>query len=272
VVWDFAEDYNAALSLTHAQRAPSASELFSYGPHIGTGSFEVGALFWLHESEHSHFHYGNSVDEEVSNNIDLSLRKHSGDIGWVVNLFYNQIDNFYYERNTGYSSEDIEDHDHEEDEDEHDHGALPVYAFEQADATLYGLEAQLAWQLSAPFTLTLWGDSIRGKLDDGGNLPRIPPARLGGQLRYQSNGWEAEVGVSHYFKQNKVAELETSTDSYTLVDAELAYTFTGSSGDLTLYLKSTNLTDEKARVHSSFLKDQAPLPGRGLSVGLRSIF
>jgi iron complex outermembrane receptor protein len=272
VVWDFAEDYNAALSLTHAQRAPSAAELFSYGPHIGTGSFEVGALFWLHDGEHPHFHDGNDVDEEVSNNIDLSLRKHSGNVGWVVNLFYNQVNNFYYERNTGYTSEDIEDHEGEEEHEEHGHGVLPVYVFEQADATLYGLEAQLAWQVSAPITLTFWGDSIRGKLDGDGNLPRIPPVRLGSQLRYQSSGWGAEIGVSHYFEQNKVAELETSTDAYTLVDAELAYTFTANRSDLTVYLKGSNLTDEEARVHSSFLKNQAPLPGRGLSIGLRGMF
>jgi iron complex outermembrane receptor protein len=276
VVWDFTEAYNTALSLTRAQRAPSASELFSYGPHIGTGSFEVGALFWLHEGEHPHFHDGNNVDKEVSNNIDLSLRKHSGNVGWVVNLFYNEVDNFYYERNTGYTSEDIEGHEHGGDtghgEHEHDHGALPVYIFEQADATLYGLEAQLAWQFDVPWTVTLWGDSIRGKLDDGGNLPRIPPVRLGSQLRYEHNGWEAGLGASHYFEQDKVAELETSTDPYTLVDAELAYTFTGNRGDLTIYLKGSNLTDEEARVHSSFLKDEAPLPGRGLSIGLRGMF
>ena len=106
------------------------------------------SAFWLHDDESPHFHDGNDVDEEVSNNIDLSLRKHSGDIGWVVNLFYNEVDNFYYERNTGLSSEDFEHEEVEEDHD-HDHGSdLPVYLFEQADATLYGIEAQLAWQVS----------------------------------------------------------------------------------------------------------------------------
>lgn len=276
VVWDFAENYNAALSLTHAQRAPSASELFSYEPHIGTGSFEVGALFWLHDGEPPHFHDGNDVDEEASNNIDLNLRKHAGNVGWVVNLFYNQVYNFYYERNTGYTSEDIEGHEHEGEEEHeehgHDHGALSVYVSEQADATLYGLEAQLARQFDAPWTLTLWDDSTRGKLDNGGNLPRIPPVRLGGQLHYHSNGWEAELGLPHYFEQDKVAELETRTDAYTLVDAELAYTFTASNSDITVYLKGSNLTDDEARVRSSFLKNQAPLPGRGFSIGLRGMF
>lgn len=280
VVWDFAADYNAGASFTHAQRAPSAAELFSYGPHIGTGSFEVGALFRLHESDDPHFHYVNDVNEEVSNNIDLSLRKHSGDIGWTLNVFYNQIDNFYYERDTGFDSEAIAGHDHEEhdhaeaegEEHAHDHGALPVYVFEQADTIQYGIEAQMAWQLSEAFALNLWGDRIRSKLKDGGNLPRTPPARLGSQLSFQQNSWEANIGVSHYFRQDQVAELETSTAGYTLVDAEVSYSFATDLGDLTAVLKGMNLTDEEARVHTSFLKDRAPLPGRGVSLGLRGTF
>ena len=33
-----------------------------------------------------------------------------------------------------------------------------------------------------------------------------------------------------------------------------------------------NLTDRDARVHTSFLKDVAPLPGRALSTGVRLTF
>ena len=33
-----------------------------------------------------------------------------------------------------------------------------------------------------------------------------------------------------------------------------------------------NLTDREARVHTSFLKDVAPLPGRGFSFGIRTFF
>ncbi len=36
-----------------------------------------------------------------------------------------------------------------------------------------------------------------------------------------------------------------------------------------LFLRATNLLDEDARVHSSPLKDEVPLPGRSLSAGLR---
>lgn len=281
LVWEFTPGYNAGISLTHAQRAPSAAELFSYGPHIGSGAFEVGAVFDLHAGDHPHFHYHDDVTEEVSNNIDLSLRKHAGNIAWVLNFFYNEIDDFYYQQSTGYSSGDISGHDHEEEaggEEEHEHGHddFPVYVFQQADATLYGVEAQLAWQLASPLKLTLMADTTRGKLKDGGNLPRIPPARLGGELRYALNGWNAAFGMSRYFEQDRVAELETTTGAYTLMDAELAYTFAGlgdtRNGDVTVYVKGSNLSDEEARVHSSFLKDQAPLPGRNISIGLRGSF
>lgn len=278
-VWDFMPGYNAAISLTHAQRAPSAAELFSYGPHIGTGTFEVGALFDIHqEGTETHVDYIGDAEEEVSNNIDLSLRKHSGNIGWVVTAFYNEIDNFYYQRFTGLTSEDLEEeHDagagagaggHEE----HHHGELPVTLFEQADAKLYGLEGQFAWQFAQAYKFSLWGDTTRGELKDGGNLPRIPPTRIGTKLRYGSLNWGAELQAVHYFEQDKLGELETETDAYTLLDAEVSYTFVNREQDLTLFLKGSNLSDEEARVHSSFLKDKAPLPGRGFSVGVRGMF
>ncbi|MGO2372603.1 MAG: hypothetical protein ACTJIB_18735 [Pseudoalteromonas prydzensis] len=41
---------------------------------------------------------------------------------------------------------------------------------------------------------------------------------------------------------------------------------------MTVYLKADNLTDQEARVHSSYLKDEAPLPGRSVSLGVRARF
>ena len=39
-----------------------------------------------------------------------------------------------------------------------------------------------------------------------------------------------------------------------------------------LFLDGTNLLDEEARAHTSFLKDVAPLPGRGFAFGVRTFF
>ena len=39
-----------------------------------------------------------------------------------------------------------------------------------------------------------------------------------------------------------------------------------------LFPRGTNLTDEEARNHQSFLKDVIPLPGRSVTGGLRVTF
>ena len=42
--------------------------------------------------------------------------------------------------------------------------------------------------------------------------------------------------------------------------------------NLDFYVKGTNLTDAEARLHTSFLKDIAPLPGRGVLFGVKAEF
>ena len=93
LVWDFAPGYNVGISVSRSERAPSASELLSFGPHIGTSTYEVGALFALHEEEgEAHIELGEgSIELETANNIDLTLRKTEGNLGFVLNAFYNQM-------------------------------------------------------------------------------------------------------------------------------------------------------------------------------------
>jgi iron complex outermembrane receptor protein len=39
-----------------------------------------------------------------------------------------------------------------------------------------------------------------------------------------------------------------------------------------LFLDGSNLTDEVARVHTSFLKETVVMPGRGVAAGVRVFF
>lgn len=272
MVWEFTQGYNLAVSYTHAERSPSAAELFSFGPHIGSGLYEVGALLQVVEDEPGEFHFAlqeNDIEVETSNNIDLSLRKFEGDFGFILNAFYNSIDNYYYLADTGMTREGAHEDEHEaSDEDEHS-SELPVFIYQARDANLYGFEGEIIWQLTAPFKLSLTSDYIRAELDEGGDLPRIPPLRVGVRGEYEIGNWRAELSSQHYFEQDQTATYETSTDGYTLVDAQVSYLL---SDELKIYLKGHNLTDEYARVHASFLKDKAPLPARSLAVGISGNF
>ena len=75
-----------------------------------------------------------------------------------------------------------------------------------------------------------------------------------------------ESVISFVDKQDRIAENETPTGSYTMVNADVSYRFFFESYFLDLILRGTNLTDEEARMHTSFVKDDVPLPGRNLSL------
>jgi iron complex outermembrane receptor protein len=114
------------------------------------------------------------------------------------------------------------------------------------------------------------GDLVRAELRDTDDpLPRIPPARLGAALHYHSQLWNSRVEVRHTFEQDRVARLERPTDAFTFLNASLGYRLFAGRTVVDFLLRGTNLTDEEARNHVSFLKDAAPLPGRDLSLGLR---
>lgn len=275
LVWDFSDGYNLGLSLSHSQRAPSASELLSFGPHIGTGSYEIGTLFSLHDNTNEPVHFaltGEDIVMETANNIDLTFRKFKGDFGFILNAFYNQIDDYYYQQATDYAAGDGHDH------STHDHGAdeeantLPLYLFTSQDVALYGFEAQAVWQVSDEFAWKVQGDIIRARLDNAGELPRTPPARIATEFSYQGEKISADLFLNHYFEQTHTAVKESSTASYTMVDANVNYHFSLGQHDLAVYLKGTNLTDDYAQVHSSFLKALTPLAGRSFAIGLRGSF
>lgn len=281
-VWDFTEGYNLAVSLSHSQRAPSTTESLSLGPHLGAGSYEVGAIFEFAANESGDWVVNFSdraLGMETANNIDISLRKFSGDVGFVVGAFYNRVDDFYYARATGLETESEHEHEHEHEEhaheedghDEHDDELLPVYQFTPADAELYGAEAELHWQVYAPLTLRVTTDYTHATLRSGGNLPRIPPLRAGFAADYVAGPWKINASASHYFDADDTATLETKTEGYTWVDAEVSYGFS-LLGDARVYLRGDNLLNETARVHSSFIKDIAPRAARSVSAGIRTTF
>lgn len=274
--WEYQEGHSIAVTLSRSERAPSQQELFSAGQHLATQSYEVGLVFDMDDEGHIEETL-KGVKEEVSTNLDLTFRKFTGDWGYSVSFFYNQADDYIYQTSTGLIAlTEHEEHDEdeavEEEHDEHgDEEGLPVYYFQQADADIWGFEAETYVDFSDSLRLTVFGDYIRTEVEDD-NLPRTPPMRFGSELSYVNDGLSADVGFTWYDEQNNVASFETTTDGYTLVNASVQYEFATQNIDWVVFARGDNLTDEEARVHTSFLKDQAPLPGRNFTMGVRALF
>ena len=269
--WEYQEGHSVAVTLSRSERAPSQQELFSAGQHLATQSYEVGLVFDMDEEGHIEETL-KGVKEEVSTNLDITFRKFTGSWGYSASFFYNQADDYVFQTSTGLIAlsehEEHEEHGHDEHGDEE---GLPIYYFQQADADIWGFEAETYVDLSDTLRLTVFGDYIRAEIEDD-NLPRTPPMRFGSELSYVNDGLSADVGFTWYDDQNEVASFETATDGYTLVNASVQYEFGTQGIDWVVFARGENLTDEEARVHTSFLKDQAPLPGRNFTMGVRALF
>jgi iron complex outermembrane receptor protein len=110
-------------------------------------------------------------------------------------------------------------------------------------------------------------DYVRGTLQATDEpLPRMPPFRLQGGLRYQYNAFQIGGDVVGAASQSRVFGEETPTDGYTLLKLFAAYSI--QSGPLlhTITARLDNVTDELYRNHLSFIKDQAPEIGRNFKL------
>ena len=277
-LYHFSDHTSVSFNLSHAERAPAANEVFANGNHFATRTYELGLAYELHEEEGGEYHIEASdtaVSTETSNNIDVGFHYENDSFHANANVFYNRVDDFIYDDFTGLNSEQIHgDEGHDEHEGEHEHEeALQVVQFSQVDAELYGYELELDWQLNDQWSVHGFSDYTRAKQRAGDNLPRIPAQRVGTELRYQAVSWDGSLGYTRYLEQDKTALNETTTDAYGLLNARVnLYPDWLANYGATLYLKGENLTNQLGFVHSSFLKEDAPVTGRRFQAGVSISF
>lgn len=280
-LYHFDKHTSVSVNFSHAERAPSGTEVFSNGNHFATRTYELGLGYELHEEASGEYHVDaaeQGIETERSNNIDLGVHYETDAFHANFNVFYNRVDDFIYDDFIGLTSDKLHSHDehHGEghSEEAHEHAdALQVVQFSQLDAELYGYELELAWQLNDAWSLHSFSDYTRAKQRDGDSLARIPAQRLGAEVRYQAHSWDGSLGYTRYFSQDKVAANESETDAYGLLNARVnLYPDWLANYGATLYLKGENLTDELGLVHSSYLKEDAPVMGRRFQAGVSITF
>ena len=114
---------------------------------------------------------------------------------------------------------------------------------------------------------------------NGRGLPFIPPFRFRSGLTYGWDRLQAGLEMVHANAQDRLAPggpptspTSIPTPGYTLLNVFLSYNLTSGPVRWDLIVRGDNLTNAEARESTSFLKDIAPLPGVGISGGLRATF
>jgi iron complex outermembrane recepter protein len=255
----------ARLTGQYTERAPDVAELFSRGVHHATGTFEIG---------------NPDLKIESARTIELGFKRSKGAFRFDATAFHTRYRNFIFKRFTGIECEGTiescgeHDHDDDDDGDEHGHGDIDQLVFAQRDAAFSGVELAAKWDV-LPIGRGVVGvegqyDFVNAKFSGGGYVPRIPPHRLGAGIYYRDAKWFARLFALRAFDQDKVAlddEKDTPTDGYTMLNADLSYSFDlapsgGILPRMTIGLKAENLLDQEIRNHVSFKKDEVLQPGR----------
>ncbi len=259
IKWAFLEQANLTLTLNRSKRSPDIQELLSLGPHLSTRSFDIGNV---------------QLKNETVNMLDLGIDWQTDLVGFRANAYYNQTDDFIYQRNTGFvyevDTEVIRQRCVSAAE------CLPMYAYDQRDATFMGYEAEAKSILTklqqGDVSLKLFSDYVRGTLSDG-DVPRLPPLRYGAELGFGNEVWNTALRYTRSEAQERAGLNENATRGFDLLTATADYQLKlGDAVQFSLFVKASNLLNEEMRSSVSFLRNYAPEPGRSFVFGLRATF
>jgi iron complex outermembrane recepter protein len=229
------------LNASRVERAPAGEELFADGPHPATQQYEVGDPF---------------LDTEKALGVEAYLRGSFGPATFSLTGFATKFDDYIYLAATGEEADD-----------------LPVYQQMQDDADYIGFEAETSFPLVTLGDVTIGSEMsasyVRAELDDGSPVPLIPPLSARYALTAQTRQLEGRVELGLYDDQDRVADYETKTDGFTMVDASLAWKPWRGNRNLTVIAQADNIFDVEGRRHASATKDFVPMAGRNFKLSLR---
>lgn len=248
-LWSFMQGHGAGVAYTVSQRAPSAQELYSYGAHESTATFDIG---------------NPNLTKETSHNLEFNLQKTSGLVRAKASIYANRFNNYIYGYYTGSSITGGEAN------------GFNVVTAQQAAATIKGIEGELTYNWNQTgLGGRVFGDASQGTFDAGGNLPLQPAPRLGAELAHQKNGWLANATYIYSYQQNRLASWEQGpAPAYNLLNAGVSYTERIRDVNWTLFMNLKNLLNEQIRYATTpmAVRLYAPQPGRSLMLGIRGAF
>jgi iron complex outermembrane receptor protein len=250
LVWKATEKTTLGVTLSRTARVPGLPEMFARGPHDGPSTFEVGDP---------------TLGLEKATSLEGTARYEAQGLSLSGALWGSWYDGFIFGQLTGRTCDEA--------------GVcvagpgeeLKEMFFVQRDANFWGFEAEARYELAKidefAIGVTAQVDFVRGRLSGGENVPRLPPLRYGPGLFLESEKLNAGLQVFRVSEQDRPGAFDTPTKGYTDVSADLTWRCWEEEGRaFDISLVGRNLTDQRERNASSFVKDDVLMPGRDIRV------
>ncbi|WP_227431143.1 TonB-dependent receptor [Psychrobacter sp. I-STPA6b] len=240
--------------ISHTQRLPAPQELFANGAHLATNTWERGNL---------------NLNPEKTNGIELTYRFNNRDSnrtttgkqsGFDASItgFYNQTNDYIYAKTQDVVTSG-------------ESAGFKLVDYSQTDAKHYGGEVKARYHFNNMLSVGGFADLALIELEDNSlerkYAPRLSAPRVGGDITAQVGQFDVVLSGYHRFEQDKIADFETKTPSYNMLDAKLVY-HSPSIHDYTAFVKVSNILNELAYNHSSYLVEHVPMPERSVNAGI----
>lgn len=169
-----------------ANRPPNPAELFSDGLHHSAARIELGDL---------------RFDSEISNRFSLTYGLQNSKIHLVFDTFYNSIQDYMYLRPVDILQSN--------------RGAFPVWEYEQTNATFFGADVSLRYNITERFSYLNKTAFIKG-YDADADLPLIdiPAFSTLNSMTYNNENWynfSASLKSEWVFEQNEFPDFNFET-------------------------------------------------------------
>jgi iron complex outermembrane receptor protein len=251
-LFDATDALRLGVTLTSAARAPAQTELFARGPHDGPATFETGDA---------------NLGIERANSLEGTLRYDISRAHFEGALWIAKFDNFIYGALTGRTCDDDGACAFDGNE------GLKELFYVQSDAKFWGAESKATFDVldNASGKLKILGlaDYVRATLEDGGNVPRIPPYHVGVGMNWDSGAFGAGFLCKYSGRQDDLAVAETPTAGFVSLDAQASWRPIADAKNLEFVLIGRNLTDAVQRDAVALNKDDVILPGREIRLMVR---
>lgn len=238
--YQIGEKLNLKTNLSTGFRAPNPAEQSSNGIHEGTFRYEIG---------------NNSLGSEKSYQADLTLQYSTSNFDVSFSVYNNYMKDYIYLAQTSGETILVDD------------GGTttlyPLFRYQQDDANFYGTDASLIFH---PLHFLHFENTFSyvhaQNLALKEAVPFIPAASLKNEIRLEPKikGLKESyfsVGLESNFNQNRIAEFETSSVGYTLLNASLGTQVFLGKQELRFNITGNNLFNKSYYNHLSRYK-----PGR----------